>query len=74
MITEAQYEAARDPATGDLIFNQEALTAEAISKQLRKLGNLAFPLGQHYLQLIHWLPFDPSRKRITVPIRLSRVD
>jgi len=62
-----------DPATGDVLFDQEALTEDAISKQLRKLGELAFPLGQHYLELIHWSPFDSSPKRINVPIRLPRI-
>jgi hypothetical protein len=61
-----------DPATGDVLFDQEALTDEAISKRLRKLGELAFPLGQHYLQLIHWSPFESSPKRISVPIHLPR--
>jgi len=59
-----------DPATGAKLFDEEAVTDEAISKHLQKLGELALPLGQHYLQLIHWSPFDSSPKRITVPIRL----
>jgi hypothetical protein len=60
-----------DATTGDVHFDEEALTDEAVSKHLRKLGDLAFPLGQHYLQLIHWSPFDSSRKRIIVPIHLE---
>jgi hypothetical protein len=60
-----------DPTTGDVPFDEETLTDKAVSKQLRKLGELAFPLGQHYLQLIHWSPFDPSPKRIIVPIHLQ---
>jgi hypothetical protein len=60
-----------DQTTGDVLFDEEALTDEAASKHLRKLGDLAFTLGQHYLQLIHWSPFDSSPKRITVPIHLE---
>lgn len=59
-----------DPATGDKLFDEEDLTGEAIEKHLRKIAELGVPLGQHYLQLIHWSPFGSSRKRITVPIRL----
>jgi len=62
-----------DPATGDAIFNQEALTDEAVSEQLQRLGELAYPLGQHYLQLIHWSPFDSSPKRIIVPLGLPQL-
>ena len=57
-----------DPVTGHKVFDEEAVTDEAISEHLQQLGELAFSLGQHYLQLIHWAPFDSSRKRITVPI------
>ena len=60
-----------NPSTGDVLFDEEALTDKAVSKHLRKLGDLAFPLGQHYLQLIHWSPFDSSPKRIIVPIHLE---
>lgn len=59
-----------DLATGDKLFDEEDLTGEAIEKHLRKIAELGVPLGQHYLQLIHWSPFDSSGKRITVPIRL----
>jgi hypothetical protein len=59
-----------DPATEDKLFDEEDLTGEAIEKHLGKIAELGVPLGQHYLQLIHWSPFDSSRKRINVPIRL----
>jgi hypothetical protein len=60
-----------DPTKGDVLFDEEALTDKAVSNHLRKLGQLAFPLGQHYLQLVHWSPFDSSPKRIIVPIHLE---
>jgi hypothetical protein len=51
-----------DKESGDVLFDQEALTEEAIHEKLGELGKLAFPLGQHYIQLIHWSPFE-SRPR-----------
>jgi hypothetical protein len=51
-----------DPTSGEVLFDQEALTAKAITKKLHELGELAFPLGQHYVQLIHWSPFESRPK------------
>lgn len=59
-----------DPATGEKVFDQEDVRDEGISKHLEELGKLGIPLEQHYLQLIHWLPFDSAPKKITVPIHL----
>ena len=50
-----------DQSSGELLFDQEQVTEQAILKQLHKLGELAFPLGQHYLQLLRWSPFDSLR-------------
>jgi hypothetical protein len=58
-----------DAATGDMVFDEEDLTGEAIDKRLKTIAELGVPLGQHYLQLIHWSPFDSTPKRINVPIR-----
>jgi hypothetical protein len=46
-----------DQASGDLLFDQEELTERSILEHLHKVGDLAFRLGQCYLQLIHWSPF-----------------
>jgi hypothetical protein len=49
-----------DPATGDRLFDEEDLTGEAIEKHQRQIAELGVPLGQHYLQLIHWSSALPS--------------
>jgi hypothetical protein len=46
-----------DPATGDSVFDQEALTEEAIVGKLRELAEVHLSAGRHYIQLIHWAPF-----------------
>jgi hypothetical protein len=51
-----------DPKSGEVLFDQEALTVKAINNKVKELGKLAFPLGQHYIQLIHWAPFDTRPK------------
>ena len=47
-----------DPDTGDLIYDQELFNQEKIHHKLGQVVEAAFRLGQHYIQLIHWQPFD----------------
>lgn len=52
-----------DPDSGELVFDQEALSADAIYAKVAEYGDAAVRLGGHYLQLIHWSPFEQfSRK------------
>ena len=51
-----------DPSSGEVLFDQEMLSEEAILKEMEKLAELAFALNLHYTQLIHWAPFDRLRK------------
>lgn len=60
-----------DPTSGDPIFDEEALTEEAISNKIGELGKLAFPLSMHYKQLIFWAPFD---SRPNFPQSLNTTD
>ena len=55
-----------DESSGDVLFDQEDLTEDAILEQIHKLADLAFPLGQHYMQLIAWCPFDSPVKPIAM--------
>jgi hypothetical protein len=55
-----------DQSSGELLVDQQDLTEQAILKQLQRLGSLAFPLGQHYLQLLHWAPFDSAQRKDAV--------
>jgi hypothetical protein len=51
-----------DPSSGEVLFDQEMLSEEAILNEMGKLAELAFRLNVHYTQLIHWAPFDRLRK------------
>jgi len=51
-----------DPSSGEVLFDQETLSEEGILKEMEKLAELAFSLNMHYMQLIHWAPFDELRK------------
>lgn len=52
-----------DKHSGDLLFDEEVLSEKAIASQLRHLGKIALSLNYHYIQLIHWSPFDRLRKK-----------
>jgi hypothetical protein len=51
-----------DEETGETIFDQELLSAQAIQNEMLRLGELFVALSKHYIQLIHWAPFDSLRK------------
>ncbi|OIR09830.1 hypothetical protein GALL_82360 [mine drainage metagenome] len=46
-----------DPETGDLIFDQEDFTAEAIYSKIREYGDYMLRLNLLHVQLVHWAPF-----------------
>lgn len=45
-----------NPNTGDKSMSQEILTETSFNSEMLQMGELAFNLGQHYLQLIARLP------------------
>ena len=47
-----------DIETGEVVFDQEAFTEEMVHQKLREVADAAFRLGIHYIQLIHWSPFE----------------
>lgn len=47
-----------DPETGEPLFDQELLRSESFVELLREIGEIAGCLNMHYLQLIHWAPFE----------------
>jgi hypothetical protein len=52
-----------DPDSGELIYDREIVSAEGIRSKIREYALNAADLGNHYLQLIHWSPFERfSRK------------
>jgi hypothetical protein len=51
-----------DPDSGDLIRDQEVLSADKIRSTIGTYAPYAERLGSHYLQLIHWSPFEQFEK------------
>ena len=51
-----------DSETCDLVFDQEVLSEDAIQDKMRKLLEVALLVDHHYVQLIHWAPFDSLKK------------
>jgi hypothetical protein len=49
--------------TGELVVDEEAFTSESVSNKIGEIGRAAFRLGQHYVQLVHWQPFERFRCR-----------
>ena len=47
-----------DSDSGDLIYDQEPVSAERIRSKIGEYAPFAERLGSHYLQLIHWSPFE----------------
>jgi len=47
-----------DSDTGELIYDQEQFSAEVVHAKLAEVANAMLRLGQHYIQLIHWSPFE----------------
>lgn len=50
-----------DAETGELKWDQEALTEHSFEDGMKELGRIAWDLNMHYVQLIHWAPFDRKR-------------
>jgi hypothetical protein len=51
-----------DPETGELIFDREHFTAEAIHKTIRNYGDDVHRLSCLQIQLLHWAPFARHKK------------
>jgi hypothetical protein len=51
-----------DQETGELLFDQEVLSEDAILGEMKRLAELAIALNAHYMQLIHWAPFDKLKR------------
>lgn len=47
-----------DTESGEIIFDQEDFTEAVVNEKLKEVAEAAFRLGQHYLQIIHWFPFN----------------
>ncbi len=45
-----------DEETGDIIYDQEMLTAESFANEMRRMGEAAMFLNRAYIQLIHRYP------------------
>lgn len=53
-----------DNATGEVLFDQETLTEEAILGQMKWFAELALKVNKHYIQQIHWAGFDYLKSQI----------
>lgn len=47
-----------DPVTGEILFDIELLTEASFEASLKEIGELAVRTNRHYIQLIHWAPFE----------------
>jgi len=52
-----------DSETGELIWDQEPFSEDVVYGKLKESADAMFRLSQHYVQLIHWYPFDRFPKR-----------
>ena len=55
-----------DPETGELIFDQEDFTAEAVRSKILEYVDCIVRLNSIYLQLIHWAPFERHGTKASV--------
>ena len=51
-----------DTETGEIYFENETFTEEVVGKKIAEVAEASFRLGQHYIQLIHWIPFERFKK------------
>jgi len=49
-----------DPTSGEVLWDQENLTEESFKSGMKRLADIAWKLNLHYIQLIHWAPFDEA--------------
>lgn len=47
-----------DTETCELKWDQEALNENSFEDGMKEMGRIAWDLNLHYIQLIHWVPFD----------------
>ena len=50
-----------DAETGALKGDQEELMEQSFEDGMKELGRIAWDLNMHYVQLIHWAPFDRNQ-------------
>jgi hypothetical protein len=51
-----------DPDTGEPMFDRELLSVSGLTRLLQELAQISFRLNMHYVQLIHWAPFEHLRR------------
>lgn len=51
-----------DPDTGELIYDQEPFSEDVVHSKIKEYADAMFRLGDHYIQLIHWYPFERFKK------------
>ena len=49
------------PISNDLLREQEMLTEQSFEFGMKRMADVAMQLNLHYIQLIHWAPFDEVR-------------
>ena len=52
-----------DTETGEVMFDQEPFTEAVVHEEIKKVADAAFRLGGHYVQIIHWHPFERFPRR-----------
>jgi hypothetical protein len=50
-----------DPLSGELLWDQEGLTKKSFEHGMTQMAEIAWQLNLHYIQLIHWAPFDKTK-------------
>jgi hypothetical protein len=60
-----------DSTSGELLWDREVLKDESFQSGMKRLAEVAFDLNMHYVQLIHWAPFDKTRRGPTKPSRAT---
>lgn len=50
-----------DPISNELLWDQENLTENSFKDGMKQMAEIAWQLNMHYMQLIHWAPFDKAR-------------
>ena len=60
-----------EPTSDELLWDQEVLKDESFQSGMKRMAEVAFDLNMHYVQLIHWAPFDKTRRGLTKPSRAT---
>ena len=51
-----------EPVTGTTSWEQEMLTEVSFESGMKRMADIAMQLNSHYIQLIHWAPFNKGRR------------